>query len=80
MDNNSFTLTDSLKLQAEGLEGYKQLLKPHVYRLLSSWCEKTNKGITDPYAIKRGQDLSGFIEGLICEIRNSKINSTYNNN
>lgn len=56
-----FTLEDALQVQKENLVDWKTKLNTECYNALELRILASNKGITDPFLIKRGSDLSMFV-------------------
>lgn len=56
-----FTLSDSLQIQTENLANWKLKLNTECYNALELVALASNKDVTDPYEIKRGQPLDTFV-------------------
>lgn len=56
-----FTVADAIKIQQEHLKQWQEILKPEFFAKLKVWAEATNATETNPYEIRRGSTLDGFI-------------------
>lgn len=56
-----FTIQDALKIQAEHLKKLQTVLKPEVFSLLKIATIASNKGVINPYGIRRGGSLDTWV-------------------
>lgn len=68
-----FTLADAQKIQIEHLSNWAEVLKPSVYLALLTHTIESNKGVTDPYKVFRGQEISMWVQNYMYNIRNNNI-------
>ncbi len=61
MRDPKFTIKQAIAYQDEHLAEWKILLNDKVYAELHTAVKKSNKGVTDPYAITRGGDLDCWL-------------------
>jgi hypothetical protein len=59
---NTFTMEQGLQVQREHLNEWKQVLKEEVYDELVKYCMVTNLEARTGYDLKRGSELSTWIE------------------
>ena len=59
---NTFTIEQGLQIQRQHLSEWKQVLKEEVYNELVKYCMDTNLEARTGYDIKRGSELSSWIE------------------
>ena len=59
--NKGFTIEAAIDIQDVHLAEWKLLLKKKIYEELYEAVKKSNPGVTDPYLITRGQDLSSWV-------------------
>jgi hypothetical protein len=64
MEENSFTLEKSLSIQQQHLNEWKTVLKPEIYEQVEEIVKKRNVGITNPYLVCRGSDISNIISNI----------------
>jgi uncharacterized iron-regulated protein len=60
--NNTFTIQQAIEIQTEQLLRWKKVLKDEVYQELEKWAKEGNDKILIPTSIRRGSDLTNFIE------------------
>lgn len=68
-----FTLADAVRIQFDQIAEWKAVLKPSIHKALVVHAFERNNGVTDPYQVFRGQDITCFIQNHMCNIRNNKI-------
>jgi len=61
MNKITFTVADAIQIQNYRLLKWKSVLKPEKYDLLAQHAKAQNFGVTDPYAIFRGQKMDMYI-------------------
>jgi len=57
----TFTKDDALNIQSEHLAEWRERLIDDCYADLERWTKETNDEVTDPYQIRRGNQLTTFI-------------------
>jgi len=62
MKTKEFTKQDAIEIQLRHLKQLEPKLIPELYTELCIWATSENDNVTDPYDIRRGESLSGFIE------------------
>ena len=58
------TVEKGIQIQQEHLQQWKTLLKPEVYDKLEKWATLTNNEARTGYEIRRGTDLSNYVQNL----------------
>ena len=58
------TVEQGIKIQQEHLQQWKTVLKPEVYDKLEKWATLTNNEARTGYEIRRGTDLSNYVQNL----------------
>ena len=58
------TVEQGIKIQQEHLQQWKTVLKPEVYDKLEKWALLTNNEARTGYEIRRGTDLSNYVQNL----------------
>ena len=61
MSDYEFTLQMAIAIQDHHLADWKIVLNHKVYTELHYAVKQSNEGVTDPYKITRGQDLTNWI-------------------
>jgi hypothetical protein len=64
MEENSFTLDKALGFQEQHLNEWKTVLKPEIYEQVEEIVKKRNVGITNPYLVCWGSDISNIISNI----------------
>lgn len=58
------TVEQGIKIQQEHLQQWETVLKPEVYDKLEKWATSTNNEARTGYEIRRGTDLSSYIQNI----------------
>ena len=58
------TVEKGIQIQQEHLQQWKTVLKPEVYDKLEKWALLTNNEARTGYEIRRGTDLSNYVQNL----------------
>jgi hypothetical protein len=58
------TVEGGIQIQQEHLQQWKTVLKPEVYDKLEKWATLTNNEARTGYEIRRGTDLSNYVQNL----------------
>jgi hypothetical protein len=58
------TVEGGIQIQQEHLQQWKTVLKPEVYDKLEKWATLTNNKARTGYEIRRGTDLSNYVQNL----------------
>lgn len=61
MRDQEFTLAEAIAIQDDHLAKWKILLNDKVYQELYKAVKDSNDGVTDPYKVTRGQDLTSWL-------------------
>lgn len=61
MTTKQFTLADALEIQKQNIFEWAVVLKPSVFLALVEHLAEANKGVTDPFKVFRGQDISTWV-------------------
>jgi hypothetical protein len=65
MRNNTFTVEEGLKIQAEHLRLWKAVLKLEVYEALEEYAKRKNNEAKTGYDVCRGSDLDFYINNYM---------------
>lgn len=65
MKNNTFTVEEGLKIQAEHLTQWETILIPEVYEALEEYAKRKNNEAKTGYDICRGSDLDFYINNYM---------------
>jgi hypothetical protein len=71
VDNRPFTLNDARRVQREDLERQRAVLKPEVYSELAERIAAASAGVTNPWDLPRGQDVTSAATSLAYEAYHS---------
>jgi hypothetical protein len=68
---------DAIKIQADQLNEWKEVLSARAFELLKKWATKMNKETPekDGNLIRRGEDLANFIANLAIQMRRETVKS-----
>jgi len=69
--NQELSVERGIEIQNEHLQKWKTILKEEVYRELALWTIETNLEAINGYDIRRGSDLSTWVQNYSID----KINS-----
>jgi hypothetical protein len=69
MKTTKFTLKEAFNIQAKDLMMWDSILNDKTSILLWKEALRRNIGVTDPYDVFRGSDISYFIENLVIKNR-----------
>jgi hypothetical protein len=67
IDSRPFTLADSRRIQAEDIARWELVLKPEVAKEMRERIAANSKGVTKPYDLPRGQEVSSIVIHLSYE-------------
>lgn len=74
MSNETFTVEKALKIQAEQLEGWKQVLNTETYMRIENEIEIRNaSGYNRAGDVIRGTEIAGLVYKIMDKYRNDKI-------
>ena len=65
MKNNTFTVEEGLKIQAEHLTQWKTILISEVYEALEEYTKRNNNKAKTGYDVCRGSDLDFYINNYM---------------
>jgi len=69
MNTTKFTLKEAFNIQAKDLMMWDSILNDKTSILLWKEALRRNIGVTDPYDVFRGSDISCFLQNLAIENR-----------
>lgn len=75
METQQFSKSDAIKIQREHLNEWQPLLKAAVFQKLRKWATATNETESNPYNIRRGQELTSFLYKMMCDTRIANLKS-----
>lgn len=64
LPDEEFTLEVALSIQEMQLKEWETVLKPEVFAKLSAYVLKQNEGVTNPYHVFRGTEISCVIGNM----------------
>lgn len=68
-----FSVEEGIKIQADNLADWKQLLRPEVYQALEMFAKKNNKKAQFGSDITRGSALTNFVVNYLKYRRNNML-------
>jgi len=66
---DTFTKEDAIKIQAQQIAKWRTVLQPAVADALEAYATSTNDSVRNPYDIRRGTTLDGWVANTASALR-----------
>lgn len=68
VERKEFTVEEGIAVQTENLNAWKLVLKEEIYLRVEKWSKETNDQAKNGYQIRRGGDISCYINNIATEL------------